>query len=136
MLVGAFGSLIFECSSRRVHSYEDLKVNTSARYHEHDVHLELPVLEYTGPGLSEVSFKMNFNTSWGSPPEPSIRLLREYVRNGFVAPLVTANKPVGAGFNLWVCVSLGEEHKYVDGRGLMFGASIDVSLKEYRVLLD
>jgi phage protein U len=136
MLVGMFGTLIFECSSRRVHSYEDLKVSNSARYATHDTHLELPVLEYCGPNLSEVKFRMNFNTSWGAPPEVSIRMLRQYARYGFVSPLITANKPVGFNFNLWVCIEAGEEHKWVDGRGQLFGAYVDVSLKEYRVLLD
>lgn len=136
MLLGMFGSLVFECSSRRVHSYEDLKVTNSSRYAQHDAHLELPILEYTGPNLSEVSFRMNFNTSWGSPPIPSIRQMRIYARDGLVSPLITGSLPSAVGFNLWVCTQLGEEHKWVDGRGLLFGASIDVSLKEYRVLLD
>jgi phage protein U len=137
MLLGGFGALIFECSSRRIHSYEDLKVNNSGRYAEHGVHLELPILEFTGPGLCEVSFKMNFNSSWGGgrSPETSLLLLRQYVRYGSVAPLVTGGKPVGMDFNLWVCTGTGEAHKYYDGRGQMFGAEVDVTLKEYRLIL-
>ena len=85
----------------------------------------------------EVNFRMNFNTSWGSSPLGSISMMREYCRSGFVAPLITGQLPMSRySLNLWVCTQLGEEHKWYDGRGLMFGAAIDVTLKEYRALLD
>jgi hypothetical protein len=135
-LLGAYGALIFECSSRRVHSYEALRVGQSSRWAQHDVHLEMPILEFSGPGLTEVNFRMNFNKSWGSAPMASIVLLREYCRQGLAAPLVTGRIPVSySSLNLFVCTQLGEEHKWYDGNGSIFGAAIDVTLKEYRVLL-
>jgi hypothetical protein len=67
-LVGTFGVLIFEASGSRVHTFSDLTVSTQNRFAQHDVHLEMPILEYTGPGLTEVNFKMNFNKQWGSDP--------------------------------------------------------------------
>lgn len=134
-LVGCFGALIFECSRRRVHTFQDLKVTNTARYAQHDVHLQLPILEFTGPGLTEVSFSMNFNQQWNADPFISLSLLRMYCRVGAVAPLLVGNRPITISFNLWVVTNVGEDHKFFTRGGTLQGAQVDVSLKEYRLLL-
>lgn len=134
-MVGCFGALIFECSRRRVHTFENLKVTNSARYAEHDVHLQLPILEFTGPGLQEVSFAMNFNQQWQADPFISLSIIRMYSRTGLVAPLLVGNRPITLGFNMWVVTQVSEDHKWFTRQGTLQGASVDVSLKEYRVLL-
>lgn len=134
-LVGCFGVLIFECSRRRVHTFQDLKVSSEARYAQHDVHLQLPILEFTGPGLSEVNFSMNLNKQWNADPFASLTILRMYNRVGFVAPLLVGFRPITLGFNLWVVTRVSEDHKFFTRDGKLQGAQVDVSLKEYRLLL-
>lgn len=134
-LVGTFGALIFEASGVRVHTFSDLHVATQNRFAQHDVHLESPILEYVGPGLSEVTFNMNFNTQWGSEPTASLLILRAYLRSGFVAPLLVGLRPVALGANLFVCVGVAEDHKFFDSSGALFGAAVDVALREYRMLI-
>lgn len=134
-LVGTFGALIFEASGMRVHTFSDLTVSTQNRFAQHDVHLETPILEFTGPGLSEVNFKMNFNKQWGSDPVVSILLLKTYLKFGFISPLLVGLQPITIGENLFVCTQVNEELKFFDSSGAMFGAAVDVQLKEYRLLL-
>jgi hypothetical protein len=134
-VLGCFGQLVFECSRRRVHTFSDLHVDDSPRWAQQDVHLQIPILEFTGPGLTAVSFKMNFNQQWNADPFASIAILRMYSKNGIVAPLLVGNRPIVAGFNLWAIDSLGEDHKWFTRGGTLQGAGIDVSLKQYRVLL-
>lgn len=134
-MIGTFGILMFECSRRRVHTFSDLNFNNANRFAEHAVHLEMPVLEFVGPGLTEVTFRMNFNKQWGSDPFQSLLILRTYVKTGFVAPLLIGMRPAILPFNLFVCTQVGEEHKWFDSHGTLFGAAVDVQLREYRVLL-
>lgn len=134
-LVGTFGVLLFEASGMRVHTFSDLNISTENRYAQHDVHLESPILEYVGPGLSEVNFNMNFNTQWGSEPTVSLLILRGYLKWGFISPLLVGMRPVTLGFNLFVCTRVDEEHKYFDANGELFGAAVAVQLREYRLLL-
>lgn len=133
-IIGCYGALIFECSRRRVHTFDELKVDNSSRYTEHSVHLQLPILEFTGPGLFEVSFSMNLNKQWNADPFSSLALLRMYNRLGFVAPLLVGNRPITLGFNMWVITQIGEEHKWFTRQGTLQGASVNVSLKEYNLL--
>jgi hypothetical protein len=134
-MIGTFGILMFECSRRRVHTFSDLRVSSSNRFAEHAVHLQTPVLEFTGPGLTDIGFRMNFNKEWGSDPFLSLIVLRAYVKSGFVAPLLVGMRPVSLGFNLFVCTQVNEEHKWFSRGGTLFGAAVDVQLREYRVLL-
>lgn len=134
-IVGCFGALIFECSRKKVHTFFGLKVSNAARYAQQDVHLQLPILEFTGPGLSEVSFSMNFNKQWNADPFASLAILRLYSRTGAVAPLLVGNRPITLGFNLWVVTNVSEDHKFFTRQGVLQGAQVDVSLKEYRLLL-
>jgi hypothetical protein len=134
-LVGTFGALVFEASGMRVHTFSDLRVSTQNRFAQLDVHLEMPVLEYVGPGLSEVSFAMNFNKQWGSDPTISLLILRSYLRFGFISPLLVGMRPVTLGSNMFVCTQVEEEHKFFDSGGVLFGAAVDVQLKEYRLLI-
>lgn len=135
-IAGCYGALIFTCSRREVHTFYDLKVSSEGRYAEHMVHNQLPILEFVGPGLTEVTFAMNFNTQWGREPAASLSVLRSYARYGLVAPLLVGHRPIViGGFNLWVLTKLGEDHKFFTRRGVLQGASIDVNLKEYRVTI-
>jgi phage protein U len=134
-LVGTFGALVFETSGMRVHTFSDLAVSTENRFAEHAVHLETPVLEYVGPGLAEVSFSMNFSKQWGSDPTISLLILRAYLKFGFISPLLVGMRPVALGFNMFVCTRVSEDHKFFDAAGALFGAAVDVSLREYRLLL-
>ena len=79
-LIGTFGALVFETSGFRVHTFSDLRVSTENRFAQHDVHLETPILEYVGPGLTDVVFSMNFNKQWGSDPIASLLILRTYLK--------------------------------------------------------
>jgi hypothetical protein len=134
-LLGCFGMLIFECSRRRVQVVEQMHVSNKNRMAEHAIHLQTPILEFVGPGLTEVTFKMNFNQQWNADPFISLLLLRMYCRSGMVAPLLVGNRPITLGFNLWVVTQVGEEHKFWTRHGTLQGAAVDVNLKEYKLLV-
>jgi hypothetical protein len=134
-LIGTYGALTFECSRRRVHTFYDFKVSDNPRYAQHDVHLQTPILEFVGPGLTEVRFAMNLNRAYGVEPISSLTLLRLYSKAGVVAPLLIGNRPVILGFNLWVLTGIGEAHDWFSRTGSLQGVRVEVSLKEYRVLV-
>ena len=54
---------------------------------------------------------------------------------GIHLSLLVGMRPITLGFNLFVCTRVGEQHKFFDSAGSLFGAAVDVTLKEYRLLL-
>ena len=64
--VGIFGKLPFLCSSAVTFTFKDLSVSRSVRWATHEVIGQKPVLEYIGPGLTEVSFNIQLSSTLGS----------------------------------------------------------------------
>lgn len=60
--VGLFGKLPFLCSSAVTFTFKDLSVSRSVRWATHEIIGKKPVLEYIGPGLTEVSFNIQLNS--------------------------------------------------------------------------
>jgi|SRR5215469_1886706 len=134
-LQGCFGIVPFTASRAFVNTFTDFKVDNKGRWAEHHVHLQMPILEFTGPGLTEVKFKMKLSTQFNNDPILMLTILRLYMLTAFVAPLLVGNRPVTLGFNLFVLTDIGEEHKFYDARGNLFCVDVEVTLKEYRLLM-
>jgi hypothetical protein len=103
----------------------------TARWGEHPVHLAKPLLEYGGPQLIEISFKMELVKPFTTDPLATIIVLEEIMDLAIPLPLVVGMKPMGRGFSLFVLTSLKHQMKYFYRGGGLLGASVDVELKEY-----
>ena len=75
--VGIFGKLPFLCSSAVTFTFKDLSVSRSARWATHEIIGKKPVLEYIGPGLTEVSFNIQLNSMLGTPPLTALIQLKK-----------------------------------------------------------
>lgn len=78
--VGIFGKLPFLCSSAVTFTFKDLSVSRSARWATHEIIGKKPVLEYIGPGLTEVSFNIQLNSMLGTPPLTALIQLKKCSR--------------------------------------------------------
>ena len=75
--VGIFGKLPFLCSSAVTFTFKDLSVSRSVRWATHEVIGKKPLLEYIGPGLTEVSFNIQLNSMLGTPPLAALIQLKK-----------------------------------------------------------
>jgi hypothetical protein len=108
-----------------------MKKTVTARWGNHAVHLSKPLLEYGGPELIEISFKMELVKPFTVDPLMTIVMLEEIMDLAIPLPLVIGMKPMGRGFSLFVLTSLTHEMKYFYRGGGLLGASVEVQLKEY-----
>lgn len=129
MPLGSLGDVVFEVSSREVITFDGLKRNTKARYGNHEIIGQKPLLEYLGPDGEEISFSMKFSTSWGVDPTEQANKLRELCEKGEAMYLIIGNQTIGA--NMWVIESVSEAMTTVDNMGRVIVSEVDVSLKEY-----
>jgi len=95
MLVGSFGSTVFEVSYFKILTLEKLKRTTRANYEEHKILNHVSKLEFTGltPLQLEISIKLVQNL--GVNPELEAEKLRQICTRGEAYYLVLGNRVVG-----------------------------------------
>jgi phage protein U len=127
--IGTFGDIVFEVSTEKVRTFDDLRRRGSARWATHEVIGKKPVKEFIGPGLESIRFSMQFSAALGVNPLDEINRLRELRDNGEPQELIIGGAPVGG--NLWVVEEISEDWDKLDNRGNLLFAEIDVELQEY-----
>lgn len=129
MYVGSFGDIPFIVARGYVRTFKDYGRESSGRWAKHDLIGEKPVLEFLGPDVEKISFKMQFRADHGMNPENEAARLRAMRDKGETAVLMLAGRPVGD--NPWVVESIGETVAFWDAFGNAISLTVDVSLTEY-----
>ena len=127
MSIGTFGPLTFETSEKRIRTFDAFKRKTGAKFEEHGIIGLKPKLEFTAPGLDDISFQVVFSAYLGLNPAKEIDSLREIVQKGEYHPLIIGGKTLGK----FVVESVAEAWNHVDNQGNLLDAAVDISLKEY-----
>ncbi|GGG32994.1 hypothetical protein GCM10007425_29600 [Lysinibacillus alkalisoli] len=128
-MIGAFGDIVFSVSRETARTLKDLTRTESGRYATHDIHLKKPKLEFLGPGLSTLSFKMEFDANLGVNPRKETDSLIRMQREGRYGLFILGGRRIGMGY--FVLKSVNVDYKRIDNKGNMLAASADVTLEEY-----
>lgn len=128
-MIGSFGDVIFYVSRESARTFKDLKRSEGGRFATHDIHLKKPKLEFLGPGLSQVSFKMEFDAFRGMNPAIETDKLIRMQRDGEYHLFIVGNKRFGMKY--FVLKSVNINFKIIDNEGRILSAEADVSLEEY-----
>lgn len=129
MYVGSFGDIPFIVARGYVRTFNAYGRESSGRWAKHDIIGEKPVLEFLGPDVEKISFKMQFRADHGVNPEEEAARLRAMRDKGEKAILMLADSPVGD--NPWIIESIGETVSFWDAFGRPISLTVDVSLTEY-----
>jgi len=129
MMVGSFGSVVFQASRNKILTFDDLKRSTAPRWATHDVHLKKPIPEYLGPGQDIINFTMIFDVSLGVRPLNEMERIMVLCRDGVPHRLVIGGVPFGA--KQWVITNYEQMYTHFDGRGNLMRGSSSVTMKEY-----
>lgn len=129
MIVGFLGTIPFIASRWKVRTFDEFGRQSEGRWQSHDVIGDKPLLEFIGPGLEEISFKMLLRKDLGVSPETEVEKLRKLRDEGSVVSLILGNNPVGSGF--WVVTSISEKAAFWSKFGHAQSIEITVTLREY-----
>ena len=128
--VGSLGDIDFYVRSshgkNQVLSFHDLTRNTSANFAEHERNGGKPYLEYSGPGLDEVSLII---AQLGVNPLEIQAALHKYAEDGTPNMLVVGGKKIGD--NPFVIVTISDIYKRFYTNGKPTAISMQITLKEY-----
>lgn len=128
-MIGSFGDVVFYVSRESARTFKDLNRSEGGRFATHDIHLKKPKLEFLGPGLSQVSFKMEFDAFRGMNPIKETDKLIRMQRDGEYHLFIVGNKRFGMKY--FVLKSVNINFKVIDNKGVVLSAEADVTLEEY-----
>ena len=129
MIVGFLGTTPFIASRWKVRTFDEFGRQSDSRWQSHDIIGQKPLLEFVGPNLEEISFKMLLRKDLGVSPENEVKKLRKLRDEGTVVPLIIGNRPVGNGF--WVITAVSEKHDFWSKFGNAQSIEVTGTLKEY-----
>ena len=61
-VLGALGDIVFSVSRNRINTIDGVKWETGVRFAQHDRHLKIPLLEFTGNSMDTISFSLLLHT--------------------------------------------------------------------------
>lgn len=127
-VIGTYGPLVFEVSSNKIQTINDIERDNKERWHNHELDGLKPIPEYIGPGLDEMSFTIEFSAFLGVNPLNEMDRLVRMSRNGEKHPLVIGGK--GFGFKKWYIESVGQTIEEIDNKGRILTVKSKVKLVE------
>ena len=128
-MVGSLKDIVFEASSDIIRTIDNLKMQRSANYAQHDIHGGKGLLEFTGLGPTSLSFSVRLDAALGIAPKEELKKLRDILESGEAVLFVLDGEP--QGWDLWVLEGLDEEHAVLNNTGALVLAEVSLSLTEY-----
>lgn len=129
MYIGYLADIVFYTALNNVITPSEYSRTGAGRWEEHSLMHTKPVLQFTGPGLTHLSFKILVSTTLGQSPESVLKRLRDYRDNGAVVPFILGGKPVSQ--NYFIIESIEENEQYFDAYGKLMSVEISLALREY-----
>lgn len=126
--IGTLGKIVFSVSDRKVQTFDELSIETGAKYYTHDRHLNKPLLEFGGMETDKLSFSMYQSAFLGANPEKQLRLIDEYIAQGEILSLIIGGKRYGSK---WVITKHSKGYKKFGKKGELLAVESKVTLEEY-----
>jgi phage protein U len=125
-MIGTFGDIVFKVSADTVRTFTQLTRSGNARYQQHDVIGQKPVLEFIGPDLDAITLPVKLDVSYGMNPQTEINAMREAMSTGARSAFIVGGKFLGD----FVIESVSDTWETVSNRGNLIKANVSLSLKE------
>ena len=132
--VGSLGEVDFYVRSsngkNEILSFHDLTRNSTANFTEHERNGGKPYLEYSGPGLDEISLTIEADSQYRVKPLEVQTKLHQYAEEGTPNILIIGGKRIGN--NPFVITTISDVYKrFYPNDGRPMAIAMQITLKEY-----
>jgi hypothetical protein len=127
--IGILGDIVFEVSDDVVKTLENVKWSGSARYAEHERHLQNTLTEYTGIDADGMTFDIKLSAFLGVNPLEELGKIWSYERNGTAVPFVIGEKIYGK--YRWTVKKHDAKFERYDKTGNVTSMDVSITLLEY-----
>ena len=128
-VLGALGDIVFSVSRNRINTIDGVKWETGVRFAQHDRHLKIPLLEFTGNSVDTISFNLYYSVFLGVDPMKEIVKILNAQRAGKAMRFVIGTKAYG--HYKWVITKTSKELERYDAKGNLLVAKVNITLTEY-----
>jgi len=130
-MIGCLGDIIFRVNADVAETADNILWSGSARYAEHQRHLNNALTEFTGIDTDKFSFEMTLLTELGVDVMAELVKIWVYERRGTTLPLVFGSK--GYGKYRWTIKNHRIRMRHFDQKNNLSGADVTLSLLEYLI---
>lgn len=124
MIIGSFGMVSFQASSSLTETINNLKWTSSASYHQHKVHGQMVVPEFTGLDADKIVFDMTLSAYLGINPSREMQKLKMMLESRTYYPLILGTDYYGR----WLLTNLSRDVQYIHKNGELLQAKVNVTL--------
>ncbi len=121
--------IMFETSSEKTETPENVAWSGSSRYAVHQRHNTHALTEFTGLEPDKISFDMTLAADLGADPMEELKKLWKYSRDGTALQLLIGEHAYGK--YRWVIKGLKIKAQYFDVHGNQYCTRVSVNLLEY-----
>lgn len=129
MYIGYLADIVFYTALDNVLTVSDVTRSGSARWEKHNLMLEKPVKQFSGPDVEQITCKILISASLGQSPDSTVKKLRKYRDTGAVLPFIIGGKPVSQ--NYFVIMTMSEDNLFTDAYGKAQSIEVSLTLEEY-----
>ena len=126
-MIGMLGSIVFEASSKKIMTINDMDVSENARWQKHEVNNVRSRLEFIGDEGREITLKIGLKAINGVNPKKVLQEFRDMKINGAVEPFLLGSEIIGK----FVIESMSYSYKFIDKNGIPWDIALSLKLSEY-----
>ena len=127
--IGNWGSYLkFMTSDETVLTFTDMTRKGTVRVAKHNLINRKPELEFIGPDLQTVTFKMELNALLGTRPRKQEEKLYKKMNAGAVAPLVIGGRKV---LSRAIITGISSAYNIVIKRGEVLSMTLNITMTVY-----
>ena len=89
MYIGYLADIVFYTALDNVLTVSDVTRSGSARWEKHNLMLEKPVKQFSGPDVEQITCKILISASLGQSPDSTVKKLRNYRDTGLYYRLLS-----------------------------------------------
>lgn len=126
--IGTLGDIVFTVSSKKIRTFDELKIDSKTDYAKHTRHNKKPLLEFQYNDTDTASFTMYLSVFEGVNPRKMQKKIDKYRKEGKLLTLIIGGKRYG---KKWVIIDHSKQYERIDNKGNLLVAKSSVSLQEY-----
>lgn len=130
-VIGSYGQVVFEVSSRRAASFEGFNHKAGARLDTTEIVGREPIVQFLGPGEQTVAFNLRLSTDLGVDPRSEYESLDQMRAAGQASGLVLGGRPFGGSDVRWLIEDISADYTQWNGDGSPRWIDVAVSLRKY-----